>query len=756
MVAVLLLSMFLQVTAAAAVTAVVPESASPGSSPVTEAAEMPGIALLRVAALVRTGRAGVALEVLRAGSWGTPEDDWLEQVAQVLTTRALVESGRFAEALESASERPSRNHLLLRTLQRWYVARARGGLGEHKEADRLFRKLSADSQGRLLEPALSLAALDNAVAGALERRARHWLSRVTADTSLEESRRITARIRASKLLQRPVEEPCARLFSRFPCAPLPEECGKLLPSSMRASERFERAERLFSCWGYAEAAAEFEAFLATPALRKFHDRSHFYLGEIHARKLRDDRAAALAHYEHVVKHGGGSRSYALYQVGRCQMNLERYDDALATFEQYVAKYPRGEFAEQCYYYFGWLPYDHDRLEDALPGFDRYLAHYSSGKQRTYILWFKAWSLYRLGRMAEALPVLVRLSSYGNDIVAGKALYWIGRIHEREGRTDQAADAFRRVLRKYPLSYYGASAWRRLAALGDTSPYPLFEVPEASAAPPSPTDWAVHFPRERAGEIMPVLDAVLVGETVLARSLFQPLAGEFERRRGEDGALAYHWIHSLLEQPDRIREWGQSHHRQRSDVPGKHNRTGWMLEFPRAYQLLIELEGREHELPPWFLYSIMRQESRYRRGVVSWADAVGLLQIIPQTAARTASMLSIPFVRADMTRPEVNIRLGVGYLGGLARDFSHQLILVAASYNAGPNAIRTFLAENRDRDLDFMIEEIAYNEARNYCRKVTGHVLKYLAVYGDSRARREVFDLLFPPRVDFSPGSSVPF
>ncbi len=718
--------------------------------------EPAGTTLLRIAAQVRTGRADKALARLREMADETAKDPWLKEVAAVLETRALLEAGRFSEALEASAARPGRDHPTLRVLQRWYVARAYLGLGKHEEADRLFRKLSGDDLGRHLDPELSLTALDNAVSGKLERAARHWLSRVSSSKSVEESRRLSARVSAWKLMGRPIDETCRRLFTRFPCAPLPAECGELKPDSLPQAERFERAEKLFSCWGYAEAAAEFEAFLASPAMTKLHNRSRFYLAEIHARKLRDDRAAALKHYEHVVQNGGGSRSYALYQVGRCLMNLERYDEALRIFEQYVARYPRGEFAEDCYYYFGWLPYDHDKLEEALPGFERYLSRYSSGSKRTYILWFKAWSLYRLGRLSEAVPVLTRLSSFGNDIVAGKALYWIGRIHEQNGKTKEAIDAFAKVLKRYPLSYYGASSWRRLAALGDQREYPLFEVPPASVPVPSPEAWKDHVEKEREKEILPVLDAVFLGETVLARRLFGTLDGEFERRKGEDGARAYHWIHSLLEEPDRIREWGQSHFRQRGSTPSRHGRLGWMLEFPRAYQLLIEQEGMEQRLPPWFLYSIMRQESRYRRGVVSWADAVGLLQIIPQTASRTAQMLSIPFVRADMVRPEVNIRLGAGYLGALASDFGRQLILVAASYNAGPNAIRDFLARNKDRDLDFMIEEIAYNEARNYCRKVTGHVLKYLAVYADDTTRRQVFDMLFPPRVDFAPGSAVPF
>jgi soluble lytic murein transglycosylase len=375
--------------------------------------------------------------------------------------------------------------------------------------------------------------------------------------------------------------------------------------------------------------------------------------------------------------------------------------------------------------------------------------------RTYILWFRAWSLYRLGRLAEATEGFERLAGFGNDIVAGKAWYWLGRSAVTMKKPEAAEAWYRKVVDRYPLSYYGMLSLRALGEMGTTSANPLLDeeaLPELERPLPGQADrYLSPSLKERMG---PVLDAVLLGEVRAARRWFEPLESAFDRDVRERSAEAHYWLLSLLEEPQKMREWGRRNKRQRGRQPDAENRLGWAFEFPQAYLRLIEVQAARTGLPEVFLYSIMRQESRYRRGVVSWADAVGLLQVIPPTGSRTAQRLGISFDRAELPQPEVNIRLGSSYLGFLARDFHTQLTLVAASYNAGPQPIREFVNANADGGWDYLVEEIAYNEARNYCRKVTGHVLKYLATYAPAAERRRVFALLFPDPPRFDVGEDV--
>ena len=79
-----------------------------------------------------------------------------------------------------------------------------------------------------------------------------------------------------------------------------------------------------------------------------------------------------------------------------------------------------------------------------------------------------------------------------------------------------------------------------------------------------------------------------------------------------------------------------------------------------------------------------------------------------------------------------------------------IVPMAAAYNTGPEPIARWFDESPDASFPWLIEEFAYNEGRNYCRKVAEHFLRYLYVYEDDDARRkELLDKLFPTSRDIS-------
>src|SRR5262249_38140623 len=116
------------------------------------------------------------------------------------------------------------------------------------------------------------------------------------------------------------------------------------------------------------------------------------------------------------------------------------------------------------------------------------------------------------------------------------------------------------------------------------------------------------------------------------------------------------------------------------------RVFWEAAYPRAYRQLIDKYGPPAGNPDLFLYAIMRKESGFSPHDVSYADARGLLPMIPPTRARVAAAAGWPFYPDELYDPEVNVRLGSIYIGSLFKKFGGQVPLAAGSYNAGPRAM----------------------------------------------------------------------
>jgi soluble lytic murein transglycosylase-like protein len=144
------------------------------------------------------------------------------------------------------------------------------------------------------------------------------------------------------------------------------------------------------------------------------------------------------------------------------------------------------------------------------------------------------------------------------------------------------------------------------------------------------------------------------------------------------------------------------------------------------------------LEPAIAYGIMRQESSFNPTIVSGAGAVGLMQLMPETARRTAAQNGIPYSGiGDLDDPQTNMALGGAYISGLIQNFGNCLPLAIAAYNAGPTNVANWLAENGDPEMGpttagganmiDWVEEIPFNETRNYVQRVTESIVIYRAL-----------------------------
>jgi soluble lytic murein transglycosylase len=119
--------------------------------------------------------------------------------------------------------------------------------------------------------------------------------------------------------------------------------------------------------------------------------------------------------------------------------------------------------------------------------------------------------------------------------------------------------------------------------------------------------------------------------------------------------------------------------------------------------------------------VAKQESRFTPGVQSVAGAVGLLQLMPTTAAELAGT---PLTTRDLQDPKRNAKLGAQYLRTLLDQWKGEPLATVASYNAGPGAVEGWRTVDRARMPELWVEAIPYPETRLYVKKVLGNAWSY--------------------------------
>ncbi len=122
----------------------------------------------------------------------------------------------------------------------------------------------------------------------------------------------------------------------------------------------------------------------------------------------------------------------------------------------------------------------------------------------------------------------------------------------------------------------------------------------------------------------------------------------------------------------------------------------LLDVP--YANFIADSARVHGVAPELVASVIAVESNFNPNAVSWRSARGLMQLMPQTAAR--------FGVTKIFDPQQNIEAGTKYLKELLLRYNGDLALTLAAYNAGPDRVEQYRSVP------------PYRETRDYVRRVT--------------------------------------
>lgn len=161
-------------------------------------------------------------------------------------------------------------------------------------------------------------------------------------------------------------------------------------------------------------------------------------------------------------------------------------------------------------------------------------------------------------------------------------------------------------------------------------------------------------------------------------------------------------------------------------------------FPEAYRDKFQQFGQENGVDPYLLMAIARRESAYNPSVSSPAGALGLMQLMPGTAADVSRSLGLqPPGRYGVLDPTLNVRLGSAYFSDTQRRYGGNRLAATAAYNAGPRRVDRWLSEHRAEAFDLFVERIPFRETRHYVQAVLAYrvIFQSLAQNGDPRGVR---------------------
>lgn len=404
----------------------------------------------------------------------------------------------------------------------------------------------------------------------------------------------------------------------------------------------------------------------------------------------------------------------LFLSARAFSRANRDSDAIPAFHTVMQKHARTVWADQAEFHVARSLSLSGKWKEAAQAFDEYVKRWPTGKERKEADRYRALSHLMAQNWKIARRLLEERAGSSNDPIEQARWTNLAALAAlRDGDKLHANARWAEVARTRPLSWPALVARARLLQNGGTIPPTIDPTPSGAAEPlvvelPPPVDLlhrigldgdAEEVLREREG----VVTAKAQGRGTEALCAAY---GQIDRgKRRYQISLAIPG--SML-----------------ASAPGPRNRWAWECSFPRPYASHVRAREKNDKLPADLVWAVMRQESTFDPDALSPARAVGLMQLLPETAKTTAQGVGLKHEEAWLTRPEHNITLGGLYLRELLDKLKANVPLAVAAYNAGPEAIQRWLANAKTGSIDVFVETIPFVETRGYVVRVMGNLARY--------------------------------
>lgn len=313
-----------------------------------------------------------------------------------------------------------------------------------------------------------------------------------------------------------------------------------------------------------------------------------------------------------------------------------------------------------------------------------------------VVW-NSWLLKEDTKIQKAVEQFTKKSD--NQTFVSKLTYWKAKSLQRLGKKEEAAQIFTALNATDPFDYYGILSTieiqKPLTPLADS---PINKDPTGNLE----MDWLL-----------------ALEEKEFAQKLLKSINSQFKKTKERERAMSLYYLS----------EWYQGGMRQiyKFNQSARNAMTEKYINivFPTPYLQIINSLSKKYDVPKELIYSITRQESAFVASERSWADAFGLMQMIPEKAQELSKKYKIPYKDFnDLYIPEINLELGTALLKDLRKKSKGQFAQTVAAYNASEAAYKVWEKERFNGNYFEFIEMIPYDETRNYIKFVFRNYITY--------------------------------
>ena len=285
------------------------------------------------------------------------------------------------------------------------------------------------------------------------------------------------------------------------------------------------------------------------------------------------------------------------------------------------------------------------------------------------------------------------------------MFWLGKIYEKTGSYGEYSYYYKKVIEKYPDSYYAYRAYLRLKGMSG----PLI----TSYIEPQPVEYPYKYTNNNI-----IVKLVELGDYDIVNDFSD--GDDFIKswvlyKRGD-------YSHSMLVARDAMEKI--------KEKPNKYDMR-WRLVYPILFYDEVRKYAGEtgNNLP--LMLGLIREESYFDPLAQSAVGASGLMQLMPTTANEISSKYSLDST-GDLFNPSKNIKLGNYYYEFLRKNLEGYDVSSIAAYNGGIGSLKNWKTSLHYNDTDEFVEQIPYPETKNYVKKVFRSYWNYIRIYSGNK------------------------